>query len=163
MTPAVILAAILLLPSRYARGDVQAVADEIGAVSANRDEAAALISLAWHETKFASAVMEGRCSDLHPRACDSGRALGVWQLHKQACTAAWALASPNGGTAGQRESLREQARCAIRLLRWNAKRGRDRARTPLHAAFAGYAARPWNWAGAEVRVATVRAVLRRMP
>jgi hypothetical protein len=162
--PAIIVAAFALLPSSYEQGDVQAVSKEIAAVAANRVEAATLMALAYHETKLSKLVMEGHCDQL-PKGmqCDGGKALGVWQLHKEACPAAWALATPNGGPEGQRESLHEQARCAIRLLRWNAKRGKGAAPSELRAAFAGYAARPWDWEGAEVREKTVERLLRKWP
>lgn len=164
IAPASIVAAFALLPSSYEQGDVAAVSEEIAIVSANRVEAATLMALAYHETKLAKLVMEGHCDQL-PKGmqCDSGKALGVFQLHKEACPAAWALATPNGGPEGQRESLHEQARCAIRLLRWNAQRGKGVAPTPLHGAFSGYAAQDWNWKGAEERVHTVERLLKKWP
>jgi len=164
ITPSVIVAVFSLLPSSYEQGDVLAVSEEIAAVAANRVEAATLAALAWHETKLSRLVLEGHCDQL-PKGmrCDGGRALGPWQLHQQACPKAWALATPNGGPEGQRESLREQARCAIRLLRWNGQRGKEHTPTPLHAAFAGYAAQRWTWPGAEVRVKTVEQLLKKWP
>lgn len=163
-TPAVIVAAFALLPSSYEQGDVQSVAEEISAAAANRVEAATLMALAYHESKLAKLIMEGHCDRL-PKGmqCDSGKALGVFQLHEKACPAAWALATPNGGPDGQRESLHEQARCAIRLLRWNAKRGKGVAPSELRAAFSGYAARPWDWKGAEAREKTVDLLLKKWP
>ncbi len=162
--PTIIAAAFALLPSSYEQGDVRAVSEEISIVAANRIEAATLMALAYHESKLARLIMEGHCDQL-PKGmrCDNGKALGVWQLHERACPAAWALATPNGGPEGQRESLHEQAKCAINLLRWNAKRGKGAAPSELRAAFAGYAARAWDWEGAEVREKTVERLLRRWP
>jgi hypothetical protein len=43
---------------------------------------AALVALAWHETKMARYVTEGRCHDGPPgQRCDNGKARGPWQLH----------------------------------------------------------------------------------
>jgi len=162
--PALILIALHSLPSAYEQGDLQAVADAIADVAKTRTEAAVLVALGWHETKFVKLAMEGHCDQL-PKGmrCDNGKALGPWQLHQQACPAAWQLATPNGGPEGQVESLRVQAACAIRLLRYFGEKGREHTPTPTHAAFAGYAAHGWAWPGAEVRVQTVRRVLEHWP
>jgi len=158
--PSVIEAAFASLPSAFEQAYVHEVSVEISKVAANRQEAMILVALAWHETKLARKVLEGHCSQL-PKGmrCDSGRALGVWQLHHDACRDAWALATPNGGPEGQLESLPIQARCAVNHLRYNMRRGKDSAKTPIHAAFAGYAARTWDWPGADARVKTVEQLL----
>jgi len=125
------------------------VAEAIAEVSRTDAEASLLVALAYHESRLARFVIEGRCAD-GPRGqrCDGGKARGVFQLHQSACPEAWVLED------GSTESMRAEARCAIRLLRWNAARGKGRAPSRLHAAFAGYAARDWNWSGAAKRVAT---------
>jgi hypothetical protein len=162
----VILAALLsLAPYSGDRDEAAAArvsrltiaAESISAVARNRGEVAALIALGRHESNFSALVQAGRCSELHMlHACDNGKARGVWQLHAEACPAAYAFAD------GSIESIRAEAQCAIRLLRWNAERGREHTLTPLHAAFAGYAAKAWGWSGADERVRTTRAVLARL-
>ena len=131
------------------------VAEAIAAVSRTNTEASLLIALAFHESGFARFVVEGRCADGPPgQRCDGGRARGVFQLHQSACPEAWKL---EGGSS---QSVRAEAGCAIRLLRWNADRGKDHAPSRLHAAFAGYAAREWTWDGAAKRVETARKIER---
>lgn len=78
------------------------VAEAIAEVARDDLEAAALISLGWHETKWSRAVLEGRCSDLGRLACDRGKARGGWQVH------AWCVATDVEG----------EARCALRALRY---------------------------------------------
>jgi hypothetical protein len=135
----------------------QPIAEAISAASKSPADAALLISLSWHETKWSRAILEGRCDEMPAgQRCDGGHARGVFSLHRQACPAAWEL--PYGST----ESLHVEAACALRLLRWNAQRGREHALTPLHAAFAGYGARSWHWSQADDRVKTVRVVLGRL-
>ena len=163
---AAVLAALLALPrytfdppesetDRAARLGV--VADAIASASRTRTEEASLVAIVKHESAGSMLVQLGRCAEL-PRGqrCDGGAARGLFQLHRAACPAAYAL--PEGSV----ESIRAEAQCAIRLLRWNAQRGKEHTLTPLRAAFAGYAARDWHWKGAEERERTVRAVLARM-
>lgn len=66
------------------------------------DERAALMAVAWHETRLAAYVTEGRCHEGPPgQRCDNGKARGPWQLH------GWCKAtSPDG-----------EAECAARMLR----------------------------------------------
>ncbi|HEX7671403.1 MAG TPA: hypothetical protein VF395_17540 [Polyangiaceae bacterium] len=137
------------------------VAEAIAEVARTNVEASMLLALAFHESGLARFVIEGRCADGPPgQRCDGGRARGVFQLHESACREAWKLED------GSVPSIRAEARCAIRLLRWNADRGKDHTPSRLHAAFAGYAAREWNWDGAAKRVETAQKlerVLLRVP
>ncbi|HVU03264.1 MAG TPA: hypothetical protein VHE30_16000 [Polyangiaceae bacterium] len=127
------------------------VAEAIAEASRTNAEAAMLVSLAFHETNLARFVIEGRCKDGPPgQRCDGGKARGVFQLHRSACPDAWRL--PDGSA----ESIRAEASCAIKLLRWNGKRGKGRAPSFAHAAYAGYGARDWSWDGADKRVETAR-------
>lgn len=127
------------------------VAEAIAEASRTNVEASMLLALAYHESGLARFVIEGRCADGPPgQRCDGGKARGVFQLHAAACPDAWKL------DAGSVESIHAEARCAIRLLRWNADRGKDHTPTRVHAAFAGYAAREWTWDGAAKRVETAR-------
>ncbi len=163
MSPSPILAALLALPrytfdppesatDRAAR--LAIVADAIASATRTSTEAATLVAIVKHEAAGSLLVQLGRCSEL-PRGqqCDNGKARGVFQLHREACRAAFAL--PEGSA----ESIFVEAQCAIRLLRWNAERGREHTLTPLHAAFCGYAAKAWSWPGADERVRTTMAVL----
>jgi hypothetical protein len=129
------------------------VAEAIAEVARTKFEASILVALAFHESGFARFVIEGRCSEGPPgQRCDGGKARGVFQLHEAACHEAWELKD------GSVESIRAEARCAIRLLRWNAERGKDRTPNAAYAAFAGYAAREWTWDGAAKRVETARKI-----
>jgi hypothetical protein len=170
VSPEAVLAAALSLP--HYMGDrvdtpeqrerlYRPVAEAIAEASRTNVEASMLVALAHHESGFARFVIEGRCTQGPPgQRCDGGRARGVFQLHESACREAWGLVD------GSVESIRAEARCAIRLLRWNAERGKDRTPSRIHAAFAGYAARDWSWDGAAKRVETARKIekaLRRVP
>jgi hypothetical protein len=129
------------------------VTEAIAEAADTNAEASMLIALAFHESRLARFVIEGRCADGPPgQRCDGGKARGVFQLHQSACREAWSL--EDGSVA----SIRAEARCAIRLLRFNASRGKNYARSRLHAAFAGYAAREWTWDGAAKRVDTARRI-----
>jgi len=163
MSPEIVLSAMLsLTPYSGDRGDstearmdlYRPVAQNIARVARTPSEAAILVALGFHETGFARFVIEGRCSEGPPgQRCDGGKARGVFQLHASACPAAWKF--PEGSP----ESLELEAGCAIRLLRWNAVRGREHTITPAHAAFSGYAARDWGWGGADLRVKTTAGLL----
>src|SRR6185369_104575 len=131
--PATVLALLVSLPpysgdraeSRDERATRLApVAEVISAVARNRSEVAMLVSLAVNETQLSAAVQLGNCAALGKHACDNGKARGVFQLHEEACRSAYAF------PAGSVESLRAEAQCAIRLLRWNAERGREHALSP---------------------------------
>ncbi len=158
-----VLAAMLSLPAYVGDRDLnpderealyQPIAYEISMVARTNSEGAILVALAWSESKFASAVVSGHCERMPAgQRCDGLRARGIYQIHRAACPSAWA--EPIGSTS----SLRAETECAIRLLRYNAVRGRDHALTPVHASFAGYGARPWDWTGADVRVRTVKKLL----
>lgn len=169
-----ILAVLLAQPSYVADRDespaareelLRPVAEAIAEAAHNNQEAAMLIALGQAESGFARYVVTGHCSEGPAGArCDSlhgiPRARGAWQLHKSACPTAWALVD------GSEESIRAEAQCAVRHLRYFAARGREHALTPTVAAFAGYAARSWSWAGAEKRAETTKtilAALRRTP
>lgn len=131
-------------------------ADAIAAAAKTRLEAAMLVALAFSETALSRDVQYGHCDALPAgQRCDNGKARGLFQLHEAACPAAYAL------PIGSPESLKTEALCAIRLLRWNAQRGREHTLTPEHAAFCGYAAKSWEWKGADARVRTTREILAR--
>lgn len=155
MNPTLILVALLALPpSRFDRNLSQAerayllapVALAISEAAHDVREVAELEELGRAETNYASLVMTGHCDEMPAgERCDHGHARGPWSVHDW-CKRGWAYAD------GSLESLEEQARCAVHMLRYQASRGREHAPTPLHAAFAGYAARDWHWPGADRRV-----------
>lgn len=132
MTPTAILAALLALApyhgDRHLSVDERRlllvpVADAIASTARDDKEAAFLIAQAWHETKFARLVLEGRCDEM-PRGqrCDPDRkgrpqSVGPWQIKGRWCRGA--------GT------LEGQAACVMRLARG----GRERCRS-WHGAFA---------------------------
>ena len=97
----IVLVALRLLPSAYEKAELEPIAAAIASVSATREDAASLIALGWHESKYARAVLEGRCHELGERACDRGLALGPWQLHQAACSRAWAMATPTSNAGEQ--------------------------------------------------------------
>lgn len=163
LNAAIISAAMALLPSHYEQGDFRPIAEAIAAVAADKAEAAAMISLGWHETKFSRLVLEGRCHELPAgMRCDGGRALGPWQLHQAACPSAWVLATPTSSPEAQIASLPAQARCVVTLLRWGARRY-GRSVEPLLGAFGAYSTQGWQWSGAAARARTVGLVLKRWP
>jgi hypothetical protein len=103
---------------------LQPVAAEIWDASVNRPSgysraqwAAVMGALSWHETRLAKYVHAARCSDgpRGERECDSGKALGLFQVHRAACQEAWAT------EAGSHAELSASARCAARLLRYAAQ------------------------------------------
>ena len=114
--------------------------------------AAALLSVAWHESRFAAYVQLGRCAD-GPRGkaeCDGGRARSLWQLHRSACSALWEVSD------GSEESTRVAAQCAARQLTrsyyWCTRPG-SQALTALSGMFAAYAGvSSCVWSGADKRV-----------
>jgi hypothetical protein len=167
MTRAEIILRLLLSLTPY-RGDVAedpaeraarltVLAEDIADVTRDDHEAARLVALGVHETHFARNVQTGHC-ELMPAGerCDHGRARGVWQFHARTCPAAYRFA------AGTPESWRAEALCAARLMRGYAADGRELSLTPDHAAFAGMAARAWNWQGAETRVKTLVTIERQL-
>lgn len=129
------------------------VAIAIAHAAHNPTEAALLIAVGFHESTYSRAVLSGNCAELGPHACDSGAARSAFQLHRSACPAAWLL------PAGSPESLRVEADCAIKLLRFGASRCREHALTPWHGALATYAGAGCTWRGADTRMATTRKVL----
>lgn len=131
---------------------LQPIADAIAEVSRDRLDASLLLALGLHETAFARLVVEGRCDEMPKgQRCDSGHARGVWSLHVEACRDAYQYA------AGSVDSVRAEARCALKLLRFHAYRCREHALTPLFGAFAGFGTgSKCHWSGAGARVLTTR-------
>lgn len=165
MTPAVVLAALLALPpwqgdrelSREARAAMLApVARAVSVAARGPHEAAALVSQGWHESRFASYVLDGRCEDGPPGArCEpdregAARARGPWQVWDY-CTEAWAA------PASSQRSLEGGARCVARWMRG------ARARCPRSGWVGAFSSMrggarcvaPW----ARTRVATMRVAL----
>jgi len=125
LTVEVILAAMLALTqAALDRGDTVAArrdlyrptAAAIADVARSPEEAAALVAVAYGETRLARYVLEGRCLDGPVgQQCDKGRdgkprARGPWQVWGW-CVEAWR--HPDGSP----ESIRGGAACAARRLR----------------------------------------------
>ncbi len=109
------LAVMLSLPAWYGDGEtpdqrsarLAPIAEAIDAAARTPDYRAALIATAWHESKFARYITEGRCSDGPPgQRCDHGRARGVFQVHS------WCKATDIMG----------EAQCAASLLSYSFRR-----------------------------------------
>jgi hypothetical protein len=124
---------------RQARLDQVAAA--IDSAARTRHERALLLSVAWHESRFASSVQACRTTG------DKGRAVGLWQ--------SWALQCP--------VSVEQQAREAARHLR-SAERycrrrmaGKWSDERAVSAAVSLYATgKHCVWAGARKRLETYR-------
>jgi|SRR5690606_39971735 len=119
--------------------------------------AAVIAAVGWHESRYATYVTEGRCSEGPVgMRCDGGRAIQAWQQWQPACPAAWRL--PHGS----REQLNESARCASRLLVSALRRCRSRAPSVLAGAFSGYAGASCVWKPAQRRERTARNFMGRL-
>jgi hypothetical protein len=74
-------------------------------------KAAVVLSVGYHESKWARYIIEGRCEEGPPGArCDNGSARGPFQQHLEACPLAYKYPEAS------RESLHEEARCAVQLM-----------------------------------------------
>lgn len=116
-------------------------AQAIASVATSAEEAAALIALGHAESKFARAVLEGRCTDM-PRGmqCDHGKARGAWQVWS------WCKAIDQAG----------EARCVLSQMRLGKSRCAD-----WNGAFAaGIGKGGCQWSGAPKRVQVMRSILR---
>lgn len=98
-------------PSEEREFALRPVAEAIASAARTSTEAAELLALGMHESHFALAVVRDGCRGMGDTACDSRKARGPWQLHREACRAAWAF------DQGSVESTRVEARCAVALLR----------------------------------------------
>ena len=154
---AIILAVLLQHHSwsdRHISHDVRAraltpVAEAIAEESSSPAEAARLIALGLHESRFAVSVVRDGCSGLPASACDHRRARGAWQLHTAACSEAYEH------RAGTEASIHAEARCAVKLMRGYMSSCREHGATPAEGAFSGYATGGLcHWRGAEERAKT---------
>lgn len=156
------LAALLQLPAHVTDLDepeadrlarLSLIADAIDAATDDQLVRAALVVLAWHETRLARYVHEERCSDgpRGARECDSGRARGLWQIHD---APEWSVP----------DSIEAQAALAARLWRGYRHRCRIDSRDDIAGAFVGYGTggkcAPTKWAAK--RAAHTRAVSGRL-
>lgn len=133
---------------------LRGIAAAIDGAARDRTERAALIVLAYQETRLARYVQEDRCSDgpRGDRECDSGLAHGLWQIHD----------APRFKVP---ESLDDQAKLARKL--WSGGRNMCRrmgVRDELAGAYVAYGTGGkcslTKWA--EKRAAHLRAVRRRL-
>jgi hypothetical protein len=110
-----------------------------------RDMQAALMSIAYKETRLAKNVSIGRC-DLMPKGqrCDSGKAKTYFQLWKVACPAVYA----DDLEPGSQGELDIAADCAARLLTYGYNRCAGKNKHGIWpGAFAGYRSIDCQWEG----------------
>lgn len=133
------------------------VAQTIADASTDTQEMAALATLAWHETRLARYVLEGRCKDGPASAqCDQGHARGPWQVWPW-CKDAYRYAD------GSAESRRAEARCALQMLGWGRKMCADKGVAPgWHSAYAGYRSLRCEELDAPKRLETHRRIAREL-
>jgi hypothetical protein len=103
----------------------QAVGEVRDWPDSQRELAALMLTIAWHETRLSLRIHDGRCK---PHECDRGRARGLWQLHvhRSLPRERWLLVA--GLTAeATRNAAREAAIALVRSRRMCsvATRGRD--------------------------------------
>jgi hypothetical protein len=160
---ALILAVLLLYPSYYLertteqadarRARLAELAEAIDQVNATPGEIAAVMALAWLESRLARYVHVGDCA--HPPkgapSCDRGRARSPWQLHRAGCPALWELEQ------GSPEWLRAGAQCAANRWRYGLALCGSAA-----GAYAVYRGRACSWAGGPAGAEAVRDVQRRL-
>lgn len=155
MTPAAAIALYILsrpswLDRDTTREDRARVAERYASaiVGATDDptEQAQLVTLAKYEGGFLTRIGAGEC---RPYECDHGTSRGWFQEKPAACPSAYRYA------AGTEESIREEAVCAIRLLRFHGARCQRATDIPLVVGgFAGYSGAGCRWEGAIERAKT---------
>jgi len=129
------------------------VAEAVSAVARTKDEAAALVALGWHESRWASPVVSGHCSEMKTgERCDNLHARSPWQVHSW-CRDAWTVPEDS------LNALRASAKCAVRMLRAARSRCRMRGVDENFGMFSGYRSASCAWPPARRRVETLRAVL----
>jgi len=118
-----------------------------------RELAFLLLSQAYHETRLARHVHEGRCRT-EIGECDSGRAIGLWQLQAgpHLPVAEWKTLAGSDLPATRRAALE-----AARAL----GRGLNYCRTPRGAIALYATGRSCRWAGAGERYASWQQLLAR--
>lgn len=121
-------------------------------------KASAVMAVGDHESHWARYVIEARCSEGPPGArCDEGLARGPFQQHASACPRAYRHPE------GSRESLREEARCAVRLLTGALRRCRGRHPAGDWAgAFSGYRSASCEWKPAARRAQTMNLMYQKL-
>lgn len=110
-------------------------AKAISAAAKNRHEAAALIAIGLHESRFAEFVSRG-CSLIPATAgasCDNGRARSYWQMWFRACPSGWAF------ERGDPAAVDAFALCAVKHWRFASRICAKRPNHgPIAAGFAGF-------------------------
>lgn len=133
---------------------MRGVARDVTRVSRKERDAAVLLALGWHESRWAQYVGAG-CVEIPEGAadCDAGLARSYWQVHKW-CRPGWRL------RRGHAKAPREFANCAIR--HWRGALARCRNKHPageLAGGFSGYRFAPCDWSGGVERAKTYRRML----
>lgn len=132
----------------------------VASVSSSLNDAAVLLTIAHHESRFAQYVREGCIPDLIPDGaapCDWGLARSYWQMQRAACRPGWAL--PRGSDEAQRAF----ARCALRQYKAALRRCRTRQNLGYIAGgFSGYGGIRCELPSSRARAETYRDMRRRL-
>lgn len=140
----------------YKGAQLYTVAQAVASVSRTREEAAYLLAIGWHETKFSYRIQLGICRAFE---CDHGRALSPWQLHQNGRSEAeW-----HGFVGLTVDATAAAAGAALGHVRYAQRVCRDEP-DPVLATFRAYAGRGCRSAlpGERERVATFQAVMRKL-
>lgn len=140
----------------YKGAQLAVIAKAIAKVSANREEAAFLITLGHHESGLSFRIHAGLCRGFE---CDKGRAAGLWQSHKNSRTEdEW-----RGFMGLDREATTRAAKAAVIDVRraWGYCRGEPDMVLATIRAYAGRGCRG-ALPGERDRVATYYAVRARL-
>jgi hypothetical protein len=130
---------------------LDALASIIADASSGPLDAAILLALGWHESRFAGYVGRG-CRDIPEEAanCDGGRARSYWQAWRVSCRQAWEL------PRGSEQATRAFAACALRRFHGSAKRCHGRHPAGHWAgAFSGYRSVDCTWRPGAERARTL--------
>ena len=164
MLKAAILAALLHGPVHHEdRGEgaralkleqYDVIAAAISSAARTDVEAALLVAIGRHESRYSLRIHAGRCK---PRECDRGRARGPWQTHRLWLSPeAWARLL--GSSPESTRAAADHASDVVRRM-WNACRGaRNRYRATL-TAYLGRGCRD-DFGPAEERLASFHSALR---
>lgn len=138
------------------------IAEAIAAASSNREQAAALVALSWHESGWHWRIHAGRC---RPLECDPLRrrgvtiahhAVGIWQLHQHGYLPREVWASLAGVDAAATSRSAIEASKALLRARGHCRGDRTTRAERMVSLYA--TGSRCSWSGARARVATMARV-----